>query len=443
MIRNYEILQEKVCFEKLENGLSVYVVPKPGFKKTFACFATKYGALINRFVPYGENDYIDVPLGIAHFLEHKMFEMPDGTDAAELFAKMGLDANASTSHQMTAYIFSGTDKVKEGLDLLLDFVQTPYFTEESVLKEQGIIAQELKMYMDDPNDALHLGLMKNLFRVYPLRYDVGGTLESIMKITPEYISKCYQTFYHPSNMALIIVGDTDKIMETTTDSISALIQLVRENQAKKTFNKPLDIRKNILVEDGIVNKATDFAKMDISVPKVAVGVKLPFEKYQKNEALLMELKMRILLEATIGPMSDAFQEMLDLELINGNLYYDVYCDGICGFVKVQANSNKPKQFSAYIRKKLLSLNKINFEEEVFNRFKKATQGDFLRAMNSPEYIGYNFLRSLFSDSDLFETIEHFSHLKIEEMHALEKYFKAEAISDYLIIPKNMLFSKIQ
>ena len=222
MERNYRILQEKLYHEELENGLSVYVVPKPGFKKTFACFATKYGALINRFVPYGEKEYIDVPLGIAHFLEHKMFEMPDGTDAAELFAKMGLDANASTSHLLTAYLFSGTANIREGLNLLLDFVQTPHFTEESVLREQGIIAQELKMYLDDPNEALHLGLMRNLFRAYPLRYDVGGTLESIMKITAEHLHKCYRTFYHPSNMALIVVGDIEKIMAPASNPLTAL-----------------------------------------------------------------------------------------------------------------------------------------------------------------------------------------------------------------------------
>ncbi|HHZ11408.1 MAG TPA: insulinase family protein, partial [Acholeplasmataceae bacterium] len=225
MERHYRLLQERIHFEELENGLAVYVVPKPGFKKTFACFATKYGAMINRFVPYGESEYIDVPLGIAHFLEHKMFEMPDGTDASEIFARMGLDSNASTSHLMTTYLFSGTANIKEGLNLLLDFVQTPYFTEERVLREQGIIAQELKMYLDDPNEALHLGLMQNLFRVYPLRFDVGGTLESIMQITPEHLNKCYRTFYHPSNMALIVVGDIDAIMEDSDDPIKALIDL--------------------------------------------------------------------------------------------------------------------------------------------------------------------------------------------------------------------------
>lgn len=442
MVRNYDLLNEKVFSEKLENGLRVIIVPKPGFKKTFACFATKYGALINRFVPYGEKDYLDVPLGIAHFLEHKMFEMPDGSDATDLFAKLGLDANALTNYLMTGYLFSGTANIKEGIELLLDFVQTPHLTEENVLKEQGIIAQELKMYMDDPNDALHLGLMKNLFRAYPLRYDVGGTLDSIIKITPEYLYKCYETFYHPSNMILIIVGDIDAIMSNSTNSHEMLLDLIRANQAKKVFKKPLDIRKNILVEDETANKSSGYAKMDISIPKVAVGLKLPFEKYEKNDAMMMELKMKVLLEATIGPTTDAFQEMLDLELITGNIYYDVYTDGICGFIKIQANTNKPKQFIAYIREKLLSLSNIKLEEEVFNRFKKSLLGNFLRALNNLDYIGYNYLEYSFKESDVFEAIGLFSKLNIEDLKALEKYFKVEAISDYTIIPKNMLFSKI-
>jgi predicted Zn-dependent peptidase len=426
----------------LENGLKVVVVPKPGYKKTFAIFGTKYGSLINRFVPYGEKEYLDVPLGISHFLEHKMFEMPDGDDASDLFAKLGLESNAATNYLMTAYFFTGTSRIQEGIELLLDFVQTPYFTEESVLKEQGIIAQELKMYLDDPVDALHLGLMNNLFRAYPLRYDVGGTLESIMKITPDYLNKCYETFYHPSNMTLIIIGDTDLIMGTKIDSVHSLLQLIQNNQNKKQFKKTLDLRKSIPIEDEIINKSTGYAKMDISMPKVAVGVKLPFEKYQKNEPMMMELKMKILLEATIGPTTDAYQEMIDLELINGSIYYDVYTDGFCGFIKIQANTNKPKLFINYIREKLLSLNKINLEEEVFNRFKKSVLGNFLRALNNLDFIGYSYLEYAFKESDLFDAIELFSKLQINDLKQLEKYFQADSISDYTILPKKTLFSKI-
>ena len=230
MVKTYEQLNEKVYSEILPNGLRVIVIPKPGFNKTFVCFAAKYGALVNRFVPRDGSDYVEMPLGIAHFLEHKMFDLPSGDDASTLFARYGLDSNAMTNYTMTAYLFSGAANITDGINLLLDFVQDPYFTDESVKKEQGIIVQELKMYLDDPNDALHLGLMQNLFHQYPLRYDVGGTVDSIMEITKEHLYKCYRTFYHPANMDLIVVGDPDNIFANQNNSVESVFNHVRKKQ---------------------------------------------------------------------------------------------------------------------------------------------------------------------------------------------------------------------
>jgi predicted Zn-dependent peptidase len=438
MIRHYQTVNEVVHYERLGNGLQVIIIPKYGFKNTFACLATKYGALINRFIPYGEKEYLDFPLGIAHFLEHKMFEMPDGDDASILFSKLGLDANASTNYQMTAYLFNGTQNIQEGINLLLDFVQTPHFTPENVAKEQGIIAQELKMYLDDPNEALQLGLMNNLFEYYPLRYDIGGTLKSIQDINVENLYQCYHTFYHPSNMTLIIVGDPNRIMNTNDSAEQALSQFIKDNQNQKEFTKPLDIRKNILLEDNIVYRSTGSTKMDISIPKVAVGLKLPFEKYEKNDAMMLELKLKVLLAATIGPSTDAYQEMIDLELINGSIYYDVYIDGLCGYIKIQANSNKPKALIKYLRSKLLSLSNIQLEEEVFNRFSRSILGSFLRSLNGLNFIGYAYLDYAFKESNLFEALPIFSKLQVSDLKSLEKYFQAESIADYTILPKKSL-----
>jgi predicted Zn-dependent peptidase len=336
---------------------------------------------------------------------------------------------------MTAYLFSGTANISAGINLLLDFVQDPFFTDESVKKEQGIIIQELKMYLDDPNDALHLGLMQNLFQQYPLRYDVGGTVDSIMKITKEHLYKCYRTFYHPSNMDLIIVGDPDSIFANQNNSVESVFNLVRTNQAGKKFPLAMDIKKNFHVEDGKAYRSTGFSKMDIMMPKAAVGLKLPYEQYGENAALTTELKLRVLIEAVLGPTSDAFQEMLDLELINGNLYYDVFIDGFCGYVKLQANTHKPRQFIAYVKEKLLALNKIEIEEELFERFKKSVLGSFLKSLNNPDYVGFSYLECLYKQSDLFATIEAFTSLRREELLPVRKYFVPEALSDYTILPK--------
>lgn len=437
-VKNYSLINETKYSKKLANGLQVVIIPKYGFNKTFAVFATHYGALMNKFVPYGEKEYQEFPLGIAHFLEHKMFDLPDGTDATELFAELGLDSNAATSYNMTCYLFSGTKNIQEGINLLLDFVQTPYFTDESVQKEQGIIEQELKMYLDYPADNLQLGLMENMFKHYPLRYDIGGTVESIKKINKDFLLKCYNTFYHPSNMFLVIVGDPDKIMSTNDNSIEKLFSLIENNQSKKKFPKIKDIKKSILVEDANVHQTTGSKKMDINIAKAAVGLKLPYERYARNEAMMLQLKLRILLDATFGYASPAYQEMLDNELITGNLYYDVYVDGICGYLKINANTNKPKEFISYVRNKLLSLNKIKLTEEEFNRYKRAVLGNFLKSLNSLDFIAFSYLDYIIKDSDVFEAVELVDKLKLSDIKKLEKYFKENAITDFTIFPKDDL-----
>jgi len=439
-VKQYPLINETKYSEKLDNGLQVIVIPKLGFNKTFAVFATHYGALMNKFIPYGEKEYVEFPLGIAHFLEHKMFDLPDGSDATELFAELGLDSNAATSYNMTCYLFSGSKNIIEGINLLLDFVQTPYFTDESVKKEQGIIEQELKMYLDYPSDNLQLGLMENMFKYYPLRYDIGGTVESIKQITKEDLLRCYNTFYHPSNMFLVIVGDPKKIMDIDDEkkAIEGIFSVVRKNQAKKKFPKILDIKKNLLVEDENVYAKTNSKKMDVNIAKAAVGVKLPYERYARNEAMLLQLKLRILLDATFGFASKNYQEMLDLELITGNLYYDVYVDGICGYIKVNANTNKPKEFIRYVRNKLLELSTINMTEEEFKRYKRAVLGNFLKSLNSLDFIAYSYLDYIIKDSDVFEAVELVEKLTLKDIKKLEKYFKENALTDFTIYPKDEL-----
>jgi len=437
IIKDYSIINEKIYNKTLANGLNVVIIPKVGFKRSFVCFSTKYGSLINRFIPRGENEYVDMPLGIAHFLEHKMFDLPNGDDALNLFAGYGLDANASTNYLMTTYQFSGTNNIINGINVLLDFVQEPYFTDESVKKEQSIIIQELKMYLDDPNDALHLGLMQNLFQRYPFRYDVGGTIESIKDITKDTLYKCYHTFYHPSNMCLAIIGDPDNILLNQNNSIENLFNVVEENQSKKHFSEIEDLQIAYLVENEKVYKSTGSKKMDISLPKAALGIKLPFEKYDKNQAILTELKLKILIEIILGPTSDAFQELYDLELINGSLYYEVYIDGICGFIRIQANTYKPRAFLDYIKNKLLSFKDLEIDDATFNRFKKGVLGSFIKSLNSLEFIGFSYLEYSYKQANLFEGIELFSKITKDSLFASTKYFDSKAISEYIIYPKRI------
>lgn len=215
-----DILKEELYYEKLDNGLDVYFMPKKGFMKKFAVLATNYGSNELEFIPINENEKFRVNEGIAHFLEHKMFEQPDGGNAFDKFSKLGASANAYTNFTMTAYLFSCTDNFYESLEHLIDYVQTPYFTDENVEKEKGIIEQEIKMYNDDPDWNVYFNCLRAMYKDYPVNVDIAGTVESIYKITKDELYKCYNTFYNPGNMALFVVGDVevDKVMESIKKS---------------------------------------------------------------------------------------------------------------------------------------------------------------------------------------------------------------------------------
>lgn len=218
---------ETVYQAQLKNGLQVVLLPKPGFAQTFVTFSTHYGSIDRTFRVGQEKDYTVVPDGIAHFLEHKMFESEQG-DVFPQFSRYGASANAFTTFDLTSYLFSCTDNLKENLNLLLDFVQDPYFTDTNVEKEKGIIGQEIQMYNDNPDARVFYDLLKALYQEHPVRIEIAGTIDSIAKITKDTLYECYNTFYHPGNMVLFAVGGFDP--ETVFEWISA-------NQDKKSFDK--------------------------------------------------------------------------------------------------------------------------------------------------------------------------------------------------------------
>ena len=201
--------KESVFYKKHESGLDIYIMPRAGYKSSYALFGTKYGSCDSEFVIPGDSAPTKVPDGIAHYLEHKMFDQPDGSNVFDRFSKYGGEANAFTSFNMTAYLFSATDNFNENLETLMDYVQSPYFTEESVEKERGIIGQEIKMYDDNAPWRVFFNFLGLLYQNHPVKLDIAGTCESIAKIDSGLLSKCYNTFYNLSNMTLFVTGDLD------------------------------------------------------------------------------------------------------------------------------------------------------------------------------------------------------------------------------------------
>ena len=423
----YDKIRETIYREKLDNGLKITISLKKGFKKFMVLFGTNLGSFVTKFKT--EDGVIhEVPLGVAHFLEHKMFAMPDGHDAINDFSKYGLEVNAFTAYNQTVYLFTGTEYLKEGINLLLDFVQEPYFTDENVESEKGIITQELNMYLDNPVDRLYNGLLNNMFTDFPIKYDVGGTIEEVNRTTKEDLYLCYENYYHPSNMEFLVVGDVDP---------KEVINIIKENQNNKTFKEyksPVFIYK----EEGQAcdNKAGSI-KMDVNIPKTMVGLKLPFtHSLEENEVLVKEILYKIMLEYAFGNDTSFYKKLVDNHVLTNEPTYNVYLDEICGYISLSADTLKPEEFIKEVEKRFVYISKAKLSERTFIRLKKAVIGSMIKAFNNIEYIGYNYFDYNNKNCDLFKSLDVLLGLSINDFKKISINFKKDALSSFIIYPKH-------
>lgn len=401
----YDNLKETIYFEELSNGLKVYILHREGFAKTYATFTTQYGSIDNTFVVNGEK--FEVPDGIAHFLEHKMFEEEDG-DVFQTFARYGAQTNAFTSFNRTTYLFSSTEHIKKHLETLLNFVQHPYFTDENVEKEKGIIAQEIKMYEDNPDWRLYFGLIKSLYQQNPIRIDIAGTVESIYKITKEQLYKCYKTFYHPSNMILFV---------TSGENPNELMETIKENQSKKNFTEIPKIDRVYPIESEEINEKKNEIKLSVSIPKTLLGFKENEQKIVGKDFIKKELSTQIMLELLVGQSSDIYEEMLNKGLISEDYGYEYQIESSYAFSIIGGNTKDPNQFINLISNEIEKKKNEGLDRDTFERIKKKKIGDFLRKLNSPEYIANQFTRYVFNGANLFDIL---SILEAMTMTDIEK-----------------------
>jgi len=423
---HFEQLQESLYYEKMDNGLDVYVLPKKGFNKTYATFTTKYGSIDNTFVPINRDEMIQVPDGIAHFLEHKLFEKEDG-DVFQQFSKQGASANAFTSFTRTAYLFSSISQVERNLETLIDFVQEPYFSEKTVEKEKGIIGQEINMYDDNPDWRLYFGLIQNLFHQHPVRIDIAGTIDSIAKITKDSLYECYNTFYHPSNMLLFVVGavDPDKIL-----------QQVRENQQKKDFTAQSEIKREFPTEQENVFKEKEILKMNVQSSKCLVGLKAKKPNRTGAELLKYELSMNILLDMLFSKSSTNHEELYKEGLIDDTFSYDYTEESGFGFAMIGGDTVDPDRLAERIKDILFKAKNHGVDFSTFEATKKKKIGAFLRAINSPEYIANQFTRYAFNEMNLFDVVPTLESLSKEDMtHALNESVEESLFSVCQVVPK--------
>ncbi|WP_085910337.1 EF-P 5-aminopentanol modification-associated protein YfmH [Enterococcus faecium] len=423
----YEQINETLYHEVLPNGLTVYLLPKNDYHKTYGLFSTNYGSIDNEFIPYGEKEKVKVPDGIAHFLEHKLFEKEDG-DVFQLFGKQGASANAFTSFTKTSYLFSTTDQVEKNLTTLIDFVQAPYFTEETVNKEKGIIGQEIQMYEDDPNWRMFFGILNNLYPTHPLHIDIAGTVESIDKITAQDLYTCYRTFYQPSNMVLFVVGKMEP---------EKLMKLIRENQEAKNFPPKQEIVRYFPenTKEIIKQSALEAA---ITRDKFVLGIKgLDTLPQEGTELLHYKTAINLLFQMILGNTSRNYLAMYNQGIIDDSFGFEFSLDREFHFADFSGDTDEPEKAAEKVKEIILGFaDDPEVSETNLDLLKKKMLGQYFQSLNSIEYIANQFTQSLFGDRTLFDLPEIIDSIQMKDVLAAgEAFISEEAFSEFYMRPK--------
>ena len=403
---NLDKMDLEIYEETLDNGMEIYIVPKENVNGYYATLSTKYGSIHNEFIPIDGKDFIKVPDGVAHFLEHKVFEQKDGKDPFTFYSERGCDANANTSNYKTTYLFSGTSNLNDGLNYLLDYVQSPYFTDENVNKEKGIIEQEIKMYDDSPYYKLYDGVIYNAFVNHPIKYPIAGTVESINNITKDDLYTCYNTFYNPCNMFLIVTGNVDP---------KEIIDLIRVNQSKKEFKQISKIE--IKTSDEPDNVAIEIKKeyFDVQIPKVSVGYKISLGN---NDLNINDFKtyLSILFDIKFGSTSEFNEELKEEKLITGDM--DISIVNTDKHVLVTL-INESDNVDEVINRIEQNLKDLNIDEEDFNRKKKIRKSASILKSDSIYAINNKIMSNIINYNEIiyneYKKIDEFTYTKLKEI----------------------------
>ena len=377
-----------------QSGLNIYIMEKPRYSSAYAVFGTKYGSIDTVFSKNGGEE-ISVPEGIAHFLEHKLFESEEG-DAFTRYAETGGYANAFTSFDRTCYLFSCSDRFYDNLAILLDFVQHPYFTAKTVEKEQGIIGQEIRMYDDSPAWRVLFNMLLEMYYEHPVRIDIAGTTESIAEITDKLLYECYDTFYNPANMFICVAGNVsaEKIASMVNEYI---IDKEPVNVIRGTVNEPETVRSNYIEQ-----------KLEVSVPMFCLGFKDICKQPEKTAK--ERIAMGVTLEVLAGDCSPLYKELIDAELINDDFETEYFTGNGYAAVMFSGESEKPKEVKSRIIAEINRLLENGIDSDLLNTVKCAMYGDVLRRFNSCENISSQmaecamFGYSLFEEQDIIASV---------------------------------------
>lgn len=427
IIENSKV-QEKLYIEKLENGITIMIIPKENIQKKYAIIATHFGSMDNKFIAPGEKEVTYIPDGVAHFLEHKMFEQQNGTNSLDTLTALGVNANAYTTTNHTAYLFESTDNFEPALDELMDYVWHPYFTDENVEKEKGIIGQEIKMYDDYPEWVVYMNAVKNMYKNSQINIDIAGSIESISKIDKEVLYKCYNTFYNPANMVMCFAGDFNP---------EKLIKKIKNNFAKIKQTDILEAKRIIVDEpEEIVQKEKE-EKMEVSLPIFVIGIKdLKTQGRSKKEQIRRHVAVQILLNMLIGKSSKLYKELYEEGLVMSEPYTEYEFSTNYAHVTITGQSKKPREILKKFQTEIEKMKAEGIDNEHFKRIKSMIYGGYIKEYDDVAEISRMFIADYMNDINSFEYLEEFSSVTPEyAKQILKEVFNPEKTVISIISPK--------
>lgn len=410
------IIKEKLYLEELENGLKVMIIPKKGTNKKMAIIGIKFGSIDNHFINPKTKEEVKIPDGVAHFLEHKMFEQADGTNSLDTLTAMGVEANAYTTNDHTAYYFEAVDNFEPAFKELLNYVFNPYYTDQNVEKEKGIIDQEIRMYDDDAISKVFYNALECMYEKCPVRIDVAGTVETVEKINKDILYDCYNTFYNPSNMILSVCGDFEpdyiiNLIKTNMKKIEKLDKIVRIYP-----EEPEKIYSNYKEE-----------KMDVSIPAFVIGIK---DKVEKENIIKKELILNILLNYLLDENSKLYKELYDEGLLISEPDLEYEYSDIYSHMMIFSYSKDPNKVFEKVKEEIRILKENGLEEKAFNRVKNKIYGRLITSYNSPGQVGRIFMRDYMNNIISFDYLNEWNNINIEDAN---KELKDRFVEDKMIL----------
>lgn len=412
IIENSKV-KEKVYIEKLENGLTIMVIPKKDIQKKYAIFGTNFGSIDNHFIVPGKNEETLIPDGVAHFLEHKLFEQENGKNSLDVLSALGVDANAYTTNDHTAYLFEATDNFYEALDELMNYVQNPYFTDENVEKEKGIIGQEINMYDDEPSWRVYMNAMKLMYKNNPINIDIAGTIQTISKINKDILYTTYNTFYNLGNMLFVICGDFIP---------KEILQEIKNRITKN--DKQGEIKRIYPEEPEEIVEKEKIETMDVNNPIYAIGFK---DKIGKKEELVKKhIAIEIILYMLLGKSSEAYKKLYEQGDIMSQPELDYEFSKQYAHVLITGISKNPQNVVKELKNAIQKFKKCGLNSAHFERVKKKIYGDYITEYNDVSNIARMFLADYFKGINSFDYLEEYNQVTLEYANQiLNEVFKEE------------------